>query len=209
MKRRDNNILFIIAIAFVVVIIILLYYASLGKINWLNSSENKEPFDEEKRNLAEEIKYINNRLEKLEKHIAKKIDLKIRLDKYVKITYSIIKCLLSAIIVGVQILFMYWCNDSNWHTILNDVMNINEAIILFMATASLIIYGKPLTILNVFSLFHTNIKYLITSKFEHHLDSKNIHKEELINLEAKKKEKSERLRTLSQNGKTTEQEKIN
>lgn len=199
MKKNSNNVLFTIVIAFVVVVIIVFYLISLGKINWLNLPEEEEPLDEEKRSLHQEIQHINKRLDKLEKHIAKKVELKIKLDKYVNTTYWIIKCFFSILLVIIQILFIYWCYDPSWKTTLNDVMNINEAIILVIATASLVIYGKPLTILNVFNLLNTGVRYSVTAKFERHFNSIETQKGELISLQVIVKEKSDRLRGWDRN----------
>lgn len=145
-----------ILVVFLILLGILLYYSSFGKIDLINSIEDK---------IITKNKWIDHRIRKLNKHRLSKIELKKKLDKYVLQLFLLFRIVVVLLVLIGDVVLYYYCGLTNFSDRIGFVLNINEAIIILYVISLFLYTSKISDLKDLIRKIHLKIQKVVYRKF--------------------------------------------
>lgn len=152
-KKEDDNQFLIVLAVILVIAIIIIYCLSLGKINFIQS-------DDEKR---KRLRWIDQRLKHLHVEAKNKEELKKELNRKVKNWFFIARCFLVLIYLGGNVIGYFYLTDHclSFSDRVSCLLNYNELVLIGILVILFLVFESPSEFKDVFKLLHLMIQRMV------------------------------------------------
>lgn len=161
MTRKERNAITWVIIGLVLIFAIVAYLISIGRINFISSTNEKNgEEDEPKKSLSERIGLLSHRYDRVQKILTSKRDLKEKLDRVCKNIFLGVRLTLVFIVISIGVLI---------HTLLNanfkDIVDYIQILGLLICFIGFVCFGNPINIISIWSYLTKKLTLYVYGRY--------------------------------------------